>query len=256
MPKKTQIDGVSNIPTTRQQVKKRLDDIEDDFFSSINDEYPTVKRKRKGGRSEEINWSLIRQDFVKGKLIQLEDGTYLSEDYSHKELADKYNCGLSTIKAKASKEEWTKWRRLYLARVSHTDASQDLGAYVQENYHAEANALNAITKLSVVANTYIENKFSDILDSNEDVTQDGSNIDILGVDIVELKEAVKVINDIYSLQRKIYDNRPKTDIDTIDDAINAKKNKAPMNPRDREAKIKQLQARLGKNLSIIEGGAS
>lgn len=253
----TKLAGVNkeSARTDEYKIQKKIKEVETDFFSQL-EPYPPVTRLRKGGRGRnDINWSDIREEYIKGKLVKLEDGTYVSEDITHKELSDKYDCSFTTIKCRAAKEQWSRWRKLYLARLSPNTnhLPTEISTYVQENYNAEANALNAITKLSVVANTYIENKFGDILDANEDITQEGTNVSIEQVDIFEIKEAVKIVNDIYTLQRKIYENRPKTDIDSIEESIN-KKNKSTMSDRDREAKIKQLEARIGKNLSIIQGG--
>lgn len=206
-------------------------------------------------RAEVYNWSEIRKHFVIGKRTQLEDGSWITEDYTLKELAQKFGVKYDYLRYKSSSESWSKLRKAYLARVNQVNIGQELGLYTQENYQAEIAAMNACNKLGVVLDRYIEHKFGDILETSENTESDGTDVsDELAsqmnvvnrttgtpVFITELKEAIKVASDIYTLQRKIYDNAPKTEVEVIEKITNKPKFK---NEKERQAKIQQLQAKL------------
>lgn len=206
-------------------------------------------------RKETHNWSEVRKYFVLGKRVQLEDGSWVSEDYSLKELSLKFGVNYEYLRKKSSNESWGKIRKAYLARVNQINIGQELGLYTQENYQAEIAAMNACNKLGIVLDKYIDHKFGDILDNNEDVDCDGSEVGesieehmrmvnrASGAPVLmtELKEAIKVASDIYSLQRKVYDNAPKTEMEIIEKMTNKPKFK---NEKERTAKIQQLQAKL------------
>lgn len=206
-------------------------------------------------RKEVYNWSDVRKHFVLGKRIQLADGSFVSEDYTLKELALKFGISYNYLRYKSSCEKWSKLRKAYLIRVNQINVGQELGLYTQENYQGEIAAMNACNKLGVVLDRYIEYKFGEILESAEDLDTDGKSMSeeletqMMAVNrntgtpifITELKETVKVANDIYNLQRKVYENAPKTEMEIIERITNKPKFKTE---KERQAKIKQLQAKL------------
>lgn len=212
-----------------------------------------IKRIKKA--NEQYNWSEIRQAYILGNRVQLEDGTWVSEDCTLKDIAIKFGVNYNYIRVKAANESWSKIRRAYLARVNQSNIGQELGLYTQENYQAEIAAMNACNKLGIVLDKYIDHKFSDILETTEDINSLDSDISEeleaklnavnrntgTPIFVTELKEAIKVASDIYTLQRKIYDNAPKTDMEVIEKITNKPKFK---NEKERQAKIQQLQAKL------------
>ena len=212
-----------------------------------------IKRIKK--REEVYNWSDIRKAYILGNRVQLEDGTWVSEDCSLKDIAQKFGVNYNYLRNKASTESWSKIRRAYLARVTQTNIGQELGLYTQENYQAEIAAMNACNKLGIVLDKYIDHKFADILENNEDINHDDRDISEeleaklnavnrntgTPIFVTELKEAIKVASDIYNLQRKIYENAPKAETDIIEKITNKPKFKSE---KDRQAKIQQLQAKL------------
>lgn len=214
-------------------------------------------------RAEVYNWSEIRKHFVLGKRTQLEDGSWISEDYTLKELSQKFGVKYDYLRYKSASESWSKLRKAYLARVNKINIGQELGLYTQENYQAEIAAMNACNKLGNVLDKFIEHKFGEILEDNEDIDSDGTEAsdkitELMSavnrntgtpIFITELKEAVKVAGDIYNLQRKIYENAPKTEIETIEKITNKPKFKTE---HERRTKIQQLQAKLSNVLKPTE----
>jgi len=214
-------------------------------------------------RSENVCWSEIRKEYVLGKRIQLEDGTWVSEDYTLRDLATKHNVSFNYLKHKSADEGWKKLRKAYLARVDKNNIGQELGLYTTENYQAEVSALNACNKLGIVLEKYISHKFSRILEASEDVQSDGRDIDeeldeqfnavnrTTGTPtfITDIQHTVKVANEIYSLQRKIYENSPRTDLNEIEQLTKKPKFR---NEHERLAKLQGLQAKLASILKPNE----
>lgn len=195
-----------------------------------------------------VNKDTLRLKFVLGKRRQLEDGTWVSEDYTHREFAEEYGLSKYYVDQIASQEAWHKLRKAYLARVSDINIGQELSLYTTENFQAEISAINACNKLGVVLDKYIDTKFGDILDA---ANSTDTNIpdEAAGVNVNELKEAINVAKEIYTLQRKIYENAPKTGEELINE-VNQSKPKF-RTPQERKAKIKSLEAIIGKALSTI-----
>jgi hypothetical protein len=197
---------------------------------------------------QDINWTLLREQYILGKRKQLEDGTWISEDYTYNQIAKDYGIALQTIKNKGSQESWSKLRKAYLARVNNLNIGQQLSLYTTANYQAEIAAMNACNKLGVVLDRYIENKFGDILDSSEDINSTGRENNISHVNMQELKDAIKTASDIYQLQRKIYDNAPDTDQEILDLLNTKPKYKSA---QEREAAIHRIAAKLGKSVTEL-----
>lgn len=259
--------SIVNEPT---EIEKRLKELEKTDPSVYRETFPTLPNKsgkvgvsRVSARANSINWSEIRRTFVIGKKKQLEDGTWITEDYSYKELAEKFGVKRTTVQQKGAQESWMKLRKAFLARVMNQNLSMDMGLYVTENYQAEVSAMNACNKLGVVLDKYIESKFGHILEKNEDinnedekslvmetiVTKNGEVIEVeKEIDISEIKDAIKVAQDIYGLQRKIYDNAPKPEVELIEKMTNKPKFRSE---RERQQKIAQLEQRLGRKLKVV-----
>lgn len=219
------------------------------------------KVTRVSARANGVNWDNIRHIYVLGKRKQLADGSYVSEDYTLKEIAAKFNVNYGSLRHKASQDRWNNLRKAYLARVNQINIGLDLGLYTQENYQSEIAALNACNKLGKVLDKYIEVKFGDILDDDVDVNSDHSLDDTVRetmlqvnratgtpIFVTELKEAIKVAGDIYNLSRKIYENAPKEEITIIEEHTKKPKFR---NDNERLAKIKQLEAKLGRAFTNV-----
>lgn len=246
-----------------------IQSIEKEFSNDIIEHRQHPGRvTRVSARSRDINWSIIRQHYVLGKRKQLEDGSWISEDYTYRELCSKFSnqelgvkINYNTLKNVASQQNWTKLRKAYLARVNQINIGQELGLYTQENYQAEISAVTACNKLGTVLDRYIEYKFGDILECDEDTdsTDNYSEESIYQMESVnkagspiflaEIKEAVNVAKEIYNLQRKIYDNAPKTEMEIIETLSTKPKFRSD---KERQAKIAQLSAKLGKNLLELD----
>jgi len=197
---------------------------------------------------QDVNWTLLREKYILGKRKQLPDGIWISEDYTYSQIAKDYGIALQTVKDRGARESWTKLRKAYLARVNNINIGQKLSLYTTANYQAEVAAMSACNKLGVVLDRYIENKFGDILDSNEDINSDTRKDDISRVTTLELKEAVTVASEIYKLQRKIYDNAPKTDQEILDLLESKPKYKSA---QERAAAINRIAAKLGKTITEL-----
>jgi hypothetical protein len=209
-----------------------------------------------------INWDTVRQDFILGKRKQLEDGSWVSEDFTHQELADKYAINLSTLRKQLYNGSWHNYRKAYLARVSQMSIGLELGLYTQENYQSEIAAMRACDKLGSVMTAYIQHRFGEVLDAQSDLHADGempSNIaeymdeihPKTGVPafLGEVEKVIKVTKDIYELQRRIYENAPSTGADIVEE-VNSKPKFA--NERERESKIRAIEANIGRSLRQIE----
>ncbi|MGL5923780.1 hypothetical protein [Chroococcidiopsis sp.] len=209
-----------------------------------------------------INWDTVRQDFILGKRKQLEDGSWVSEDYTHQELAGKYAIKLSTLRKQLYNGSWHNYRKAYLARVSQMSIGLELGLYTQENYQSEIAAMRACDKLGNVMTAYIQHRFGEVLDAQSDLLTDGelpSNVaetmnevhPKTGVPLFlgEVEKAIKVTKDIYDLQRRIYENAPSTGADIVEEVTSKPKF---ANDRERESKISNLEAQIGRKLRQIE----
>jgi hypothetical protein len=215
-----------------------------------------------GKTTKKYNWTELRKHWVLGKRIQLEDGTFASEDYTYKEFAEKFEVNFTTLRDKVHKDKWQHLRKAYLARVNERNIGQELGLYVQENYQAEIAAVNACNKLGVVLDRYIEHKFGEVLDASEDLdnpnylseeTKEYMNMvnNKTGTPIFlnEVKEAITVASNIYKLQRQIYENAPKEDMELFQIETKSHKFKTP---QERQAAIKRLEAKLGRKLNASD----
>lgn len=167
------------------------------------------------------------------------------------------------MKKVASQQTWSKYRKAYLARVNQINIGQELGLYTQENYQAQIAAINACNKLGTVLDKFIEYKFGDILEMSEDVTDDGTEVPeeisnqmrevnrATGTPVLlaEIKDAVKVVTDIYNLQQKIYKDAPKGDAEIIEELSTKPRFRTE---QERHAAIARLEAQLGRSLSQVK----
>lgn len=237
--------------------KEELETIDDIEINENREDIVVGGGRKVFGRSAIFNWSEIRKTFVLGKRKQTTDGTWISENYTLKEIAEKFGVGYYYLKQKSASEGWSKLRKAYLARVNEVNVGQELGLYTSENYQSEINAINACNKLSAVLNSYIEYKFGSIIDHCEDINSlDGEglpeNIERqmnvinqntgMPVFINEIKEAVKVTTDIYKLQRTVYENSPQANTELVENLM--KNKKTFKNEQQRKAKLTELQAKL------------
>lgn len=232
-----------------QQLKSIVpEEYERGYESTLEQRKSSTTRRSISPRAREINWSEIRRHYVVGKHKQLDDGMWVTEDYTYKELGEKFQVNLNSIKKKASTESWTKLRKAYLARVNNKNITQELGLYTTENYQAEISAMNACNKLGVVLDHYIEANFRDILEAVDDtsITDSADRVDA-PIDIKSITEAVKVAKEIYGLQRQIYENSPKTEMEIIEELTNKPKYRTQ---RERDAAIVRLKASLEEKLAL------
>lgn len=160
--------------------------------------------------------------------------------------------GLShyTVRNKGRRENWVGLRRAYLARVGEINAGHELGFYSTENYQAEIASMNAATKLGIVLNKYLDEKFGDILNDDLANGREIDDLDISNIDMRELKDAVNVAKEVYTLQRKIYDNAPREESEMYETLLH-KNDKRPLSDQERKAKIKQLEAKIGKSFNTL-----
>lgn len=206
---------------------------------------------RSTGRTAKYSgWSDLRQLYVLGERTQGENGIYVSKDISYQKLADLSGLSLDTLKKRGTRENWVGLRRAYLARVGEINAGHELGFYSTENYQAEIASMNAATKLGVVLNRYLDDKFGNILSNEIYGDELGEEDELVEIKIADLKDAVKVAMDVYTLQRKIYDNAPRTDIEMYENEMN-KNQKYKLTDNERKAKIKQLEAKIGKSFNKL-----
>jgi hypothetical protein len=203
---------------------------------------------------------------VVGNRRELPDGTYCSENVSRKKLSEIYGVPLPTVNAKAIRERWSDLRKSYLMKVTSDNVGKELNLYANSQNISEVNALSAVEKLGKVLGTYIDARYSHILEvSNEgdlvideDLEKELSRVNTntgIPVFINELSNAVKVTKEIYELSRKIFDNSPNNvNIDII-----TSEKEVFRNNQERDVKLAQLKQRLalsesnlGKQESITE----
>jgi hypothetical protein len=191
---------------------------------------------------------------VVGERVQLADGSWCSESISQRKLAEKYGIPQSTIVARATREKWSNLRKAYLMKVTEEGIGEDLNLYEDNQNVSEIQALNAVEKLGKVLGTYIDSRYSAILEANEridgrvelteDVEAELSRVNTntgIPVFINELNNAVKVTRDIYDLSRKIYENSPHH---VSIEAVTSTENLKFRNDKEREIKLEQLKKRL------------
>lgn len=221
------------------------------------------KGKRRGVGETGIDWDTVRRHYVVGKREQLEDGSWVSTNISLSYLAEYYDIKYSVIKSKSVLENWKKYRKAYLARVTEKDTGKDLSFYVEENLGNELSAMNSAQKLSRVADIYIEHKYRKVLAIANDLNKSGKEIDEevdaelskvnnatgMSVFVNELSNAVKVVKDIYTLQRQIYDNVPKEEVSIIDEMTAAK---TARSEREKQKRLEDLK----RQVLSIKGGSS
>lgn len=203
--------------------------------------------KQPTGRTKTIRWDLIRQEFIRGKITKLEDGTYTTNDYSLKELANNYEVNYFKLCEVARQQNWKRYRQAYLSRIEDITLQEELGYIDVAEYSAEVNTLNACDKISAIVDTYIESRFGQLLDLTEDTENEFSEEDIeeiVGqVDLVELKDAMKLVSDMYKLQKQVTK-------DTKSDSELYKRNKPKSSISDNE--LKQRVEKLNEMLKITE----
>jgi hypothetical protein len=200
---------------------------------------------------------------VVGNRLQLEDGTWVSQNISLSYLSEYYDIKYSVIKSKSVLENWKKYRKAYLSRVTDSNVGKELSFYTEENFGAELSAMNTSTKLSRVLDIYIEHRYRNILDVANDLGKSGNEIDEdieadlsrvnnatgMSIFINELSQAVKVTKEIYSLQAQIHSNAPKDEMELIEEMSEAK------TARSEREKQKRLEDLKRQELSI-KGGTS
>lgn len=195
----------------------------------------------RAGRNGDINWSEIRKKYIQGKIVRREDGTVYTEDYTYKELAAEYEIDVNWLKQKGAKEKWRSYREAYLAKLDEINLGEDLGLYSTAEYLAEVNTINACQKLTAILDTFLEAKFGDILDLSEVPNKTFSEEDIetisKGVSLTELKDAVRIVTDIYKIQKEIVSNQQKREID--------KPTMTELSDEERQQKIAKLTTMLG-----------
>lgn len=217
------------------------------FGPSIN-----AARDADGGA---VSWDTIRKHYVVGNRVQLQDGSWVTEKVTLPELAKHYNINLNTLRGKSKKENWAKLRDAYVAKVQERNLGVELSFYTQENFNNESIAMNSAQKLGKVLETYIDTKYSKILDaadsledseieSDEELQREFSRVNNntgINIFIAELQNAVKVADSIYTLQRKIYSNAQEEDTLDLNDILKKPKFK---NDRERETKLNLLRQKL------------
>lgn len=211
-------------------------------------ELPKQVGRRVSHRDRDIGWKTIQQHYILGKRKQLEDGIWVSEDYSPRELADKFEVKINTLKSKITQGNWVALRKAYLLRVNQINIGQELGLYAQVNYQSEIAALNFCNKLGIVLDKYMEQNFGDILDNSDNVNSDGSEESEKPIRMSDLKDAINVATEVYKLQRKVFDNAPQ---DAAEELTRLSSKQRMRSPQERLAKIKQLEAKIGKSLSQL-----
>jgi hypothetical protein len=200
---------------------------------------------------------------VVGSREQLEDGSWVSKTITLSYLAEYYDIKYSVIKSKSVLENWKKYRKAYLSRVTESNTGKELSFYTQENFGAELSAMNSAQKLSRVADIYIEHKYRKVLAIANDLGKSGIEIDEevdeelnkvnnatgMSIFVNELSNAVKVVKDIYTLQRQIYDNAPKEEHELIDEMTSAK---TARSEREKQKRLEDLK----RQVLNIQGGST
>jgi hypothetical protein len=250
-----------DVPDEEEPIVRYIPEaIEDDIDLLNLPEHPAVLKVKPAVRhlgKITWNWELLKKKYVLGKRVQLEDGSYATQDYTYRELSEEYQISYDYLKQKAAKEKWFQLRQAYVARVTKRNAGHELNMYTQENYQGEVRALDVCDKLGIVLDKFIQHKFGEVLDVELDLV-DGpdkkaveNNVTgvlsrlnpVTGMPLIlsELKEAVNVTKEIYGLQKRIYDEAPKEDVLKLEHDLKKPKFR---NEKDRRDTIQKLQQRL------------
>lgn len=195
-----------------------------------------------------------------GRKEQLPNGSWVSNKINFTDLAQIYGVSYNKLLERSKRENWALLRKAYLHQLEKQRLGVDLGIYAQESYESEVFALNAATRLSHVVDAYIQYKYSNVLEKLDKI---GSELTVDELDeetreeldavnratgtplfLDGVQRAVKILSDVYNLQRKVYDNAPKG-IEMLEE-VESKETK--LTPAERAKKIKELEAKLGISL--------
>jgi len=158
------------------------------------------------------SWTEIKQAYILGERGVSDSGAIISNDISLRQISFLYRVSYKTIRGRAKSEGWLKHRQAYLTRINDINAGMLLDYHNQEALDSEAASANALTKILVVLDTFIDSKYGDILATMDDPTKQLTSSDkeaIVGqTSVTELKELTNMLGNIYKTQRTIYDNSP------------------------------------------------
>lgn len=203
-----------------------------------------------------LDWDEIRNFYIFGKKVQSSSGNWISSDVTLKSVAQHFNIEYSKILKQSKRYNWEALRTKYKAELSKNRLMSEFSIYAQETATNEVNALTACAKLSDLANFYIEKTYGNILDHiKSDAALSDLSLELLdnvtttgdSAFLKSLSASAKIVNDVYKLQRQIYDNAPKADVDV--DETSAGRS-GTLTPEARNAKLKALEKELGFTFEI------
>lgn len=213
------------------------------------------------GTDVPVSWGIIRNHYMVGNRFQAEDGTWLSEPITLKQLAKFYNVSYDRIKLRSSKEKWGDYRRVYLERLEENNLEHELAYYTQESFSSEVGTMTVSNKLAQVLDVFVESRYKQILEASRDPSSLESIDDDEAIQaqlnrvsattgtavfITELAQAVKVADSIFTLQKKVIDSTEKhKQTVNLDDLVGTKASaKVFRNQEERNLKLEQIKQQL------------
>lgn len=175
-----------------------------DFNKAVD----TTNNKSKTYR---IDYNAIRTRYMAGDRILRDDGVVVIKDLSLKDVSQEFNVNYSSVLLKAKKEEWSKLKQAFRAKLGEVATEQQLNLYLDQNLVADIQAINTANKLTKLYNAYLEAKFGEILSDLEDETISSLDPQIIldTIDLKDMKELIAIAKEIYNLTRSVTDSREK-----------------------------------------------
>jgi hypothetical protein len=202
------------------------------------------------------DWDAIRNYYVIGEKVLSEQGTWITKDISLAEVAKHFKVPYDTVVLRSRRSNWKLLREKYKDTLSKNKLGKQLSIYAQETFTNEVSALNAVTRLSKVAELYIEYKYQKLLDLANNPDLSVTDLDEETIEALEtvnkntgipifldgVARAAKIVENLYKLQRSIYDNAPDftPDDNNVDVLTEAAK----------KAKLAQLERELNVSFSM------
>ena len=206
-----------------------------------------------------FDWDLTSTEYIQGVQTTDPDTGFRRQIYpTVEELAAKYGCALTTIKYKASSDNWLKQRKIFQAKIRDYNQERRLSTYLSESSKIDALTLLHIESIYKVLDFKIKQDYGLITDPDEGIYSIDPE-DVAPVNVQELKTMVSLLKEAHTLVRNVVGEPVQSD--TLLKEINAyatenlshanevekrkqKIKKIELSTLDREKRIKELEEKL------------
>jgi hypothetical protein len=165
-----------------------------------------IDTPRKGvRRHNRVDYSAAKATYILGDRTLDDLGITHTREYTHKEIAAKYNINLTMLKVRSGKEQWQLQRSAYRLKTQETAEARALNMYIHESAQADVQAMIAIDTLNKLYKTLIQSKYADLTEAYD------SGVDLDPADITldakELKDLVAIGRDLHTLSQQVTKSR-------------------------------------------------